>query len=166
MVRDVVSGHTGVVHQGFEVPRYTTDKLQSSSLIIADLVESLNGRVAAGQFIFGSNKVRPSVSQRFTRNQSLGIYLQAYNIQIDQMYLKPKVSVEYIILKQGKEIFRMKEDGSVNTVDLDGNGQQITLGRMFPLRDFEPGDYEIVAKITDEVAGQTIQPKAAFTIVK
>ncbi|MCS6886049.1 MAG: GWxTD domain-containing protein [Acidobacteriota bacterium] len=166
VVRDVVSGHTGVVHQGFEVPRYTTDKLQSSSLIIADLVESLNGRVAAGQFIFGSNKVRPSVSQRFTRNQSLGIYLQAYNIQIDQMYLKPKVSVEYIILKQGKEIFRMKEDGSVNTVDLDGNGQQITLGRMFPLRDFEPGDYEIVAKITDEVAGQTIQPKAAFTIVK
>src|SRR6185369_5022639 len=39
VVRDVVSGHTGVVHQGFEVPRYNSNKLQSSTLIIADLVE-------------------------------------------------------------------------------------------------------------------------------
>lgn len=166
VVRDVVSGHTGVVHQGFEVPRYSNDKLQSSSLVIADLVESLNGKVAAGQFIFGANKVRPSVSQRFKQNQPLGIYLQAYNIQIDQMQLKPKVDVEYVILKQGKEVFRMKEDGSVNTVDLDGDGQQITLGRMIPLKDLEPGDYEICARIKDEVSGQTIQPKASFTIIK
>lgn len=166
VVRDVVSGHMGVVHQGFEVPRYTSDKLQSSSLVVADLVESLNGKVAAGQFIFGANKVRPSVSQRFKQNQSLGIYLQAYNIQIDQMQLKPKVDVEYVILKQGKEVFRMKEDGSVNTVDLDGDGQQITLGRMIPLKDLEPGDYEVLATIKDEVSGQTIQPKASFTITK
>ena len=108
VVRDVVSGHTGIVHQGFEVPKYVSEKLQSSTLIIADLVESLNGKVAAGQFIFGSNKVRPNVSQHFKQSQSLGVYLQAYNVQIDQMYLKPKVNAEYIIAKSGKEVMRNK----------------------------------------------------------
>lgn len=166
VVRDVVSGHTGIVHQGFEVPKYNSEKLQSSTLVIADLVESLNGKVAAGQFIFGANKVRPNVSQRFKPEQSLGVYLQAYNVQIDQAQLKPKVNVEYIIMKQGKEIWRMKEDGKIPTVDLDGNGQQITLGRMIPLKGFEPGDYEIMARITDEVAQQTIEPKAFFTVIK
>src|SRR5207249_1919265 len=141
VVRDVVSGHTGIVHQGFEVPKYVSEKLQSSTLIIADLVESLNGKVAAGQFIFGSNKVRPNVSQHFKQSQSLGVYLQAYNVQIDQMYLKPKVNAEYIIAKSGKEVMRIKEDGKSPIVDLDGDGQQITLGRMIPLSNFEPGDY-------------------------
>ncbi|MEW6730726.1 MAG: GWxTD domain-containing protein, partial [Acidobacteriota bacterium] len=166
VVRDIVSGHTGIVHQGFEVPQYGSEKLQSSTLIIADQVESLKGQVAAGQFVFGANKVRPNVSQRFKQNQSLGIYVQAYNVQIDQASLKPSVTAEYIISKQGKEIARLKEDGKSPTVDLDGNGQQITLGRMFSLRDFEPGDYEVVTRITDHVSGQTIEPKGVFTVVK
>lgn len=166
VVRDVVSGHTGIVHQGFEVPKYNTEKLQSSTLIIADTVESLNGKVAAGQFIFGPNKVRPNVNQRFKQNQMLGVYLQAYNVQIDQAELRPKINAEYIISKGGKEIKRIKEDGQSKVVDLEGNGQQITLGRMIPIKDLEPGDYEIWAKVVDEVSGQTIQPKGSFTVIK
>ncbi|MEW6736997.1 MAG: GWxTD domain-containing protein, partial [Acidobacteriota bacterium] len=166
VVKDVVSGHTGIVHQGFEVPQYGSEKLQSSTLIIADQVESLKGQVAEGPFAFGTNKVRPNVSQRFKQNQSLGIYVQAYNVQIDQVSLKPIVTAEYIISKQGKEIIRLEEDGRSPTVDLDGNGEQITLGRMFSLRSFEPGDYEIFVRITDHISGQMIEPKGIFTIVK
>jgi GWxTD domain-containing protein len=171
VVKDVVSGHTGIVHEGFEVPKYSTDKLQSSTLVIADQVESLNGKIAAGQFIFGSNKVRPNVSQHFKQTQSLGVYLQAYNVQIDQAELRPKINAEYVITKQGKEILRIKEDGKSTdgkkvVTDLDGNGQQITLGHMFPLKNFEPGDYEVTCHITDQVSGQTIEPKATFTVIK
>jgi GWxTD domain-containing protein len=165
VVRDVVSGHTGVIHQGFEVPRYAGEKLQSSTLVVADLVESLNGKVAAGQFIFGPNKVRPSVNHRFRPEQQLGVYVQAYNVQIDQAQLRPNIDAEYIITKQGKEVMRIKEDGNSKVVDLEGNGQQITLGRMIPLKGLEPGDYEIVAQIKDGVSGQSVQPKGSFTIV-
>jgi len=166
VIRDIVSGHTGIVHQGFEVPRYNSEKLQSSTLVIADQIEPLKGKVAAGQFIFGSNKVRPNVSQRFTQSQSLGLYLQAYNLQIDQMELKPKVDVDYIVTKQGKEVIHLKEDGKSPTVDLDGSGQQITLGRLIPLKGLEPGDYEVVTRIKDQVSGQTIEPKSSFTVTK
>lgn len=165
VVQDITSGHTGIVHEGFEVPKYSNEKLQSSTLIVADQVESLNGKVAAGAFIFGPNKVRPKVSQQFKTDQSLGIYVQAYNVQIDQAVLRPKINAEYIITKSGKEVMRIKEDGKAKTVDLEGNGQQITLGRMIPLKGLEPGNYEIVAHITDEVSGQTVEPKGAFTII-
>lgn len=165
VVKDVVSGHTGILHEGFEVPKYSTEKLQSSTLVVADLVESLNGRVAAGQFIFGPNKVRPNVSQQFKQGQALGLYVQAYNVQIDQAELRPKIDAEYIIFKDGKEIKRIKEDGKVKTVDLDGNGQQITLGRMIPVSDLEPGNYEVKAWIKDEVSGQVIEPKGNFSII-
>ncbi len=164
VVKDVVSGHTGILHEGFEVPKYTSDKLQSSTLVVADLVESLNGRVAAGAFIFGPNKVRPNVSQEFKQGQPIGVYVQAYNVQIDQAELRPKITAEYIISKDGKEVRRIKEDGKVKTVDLDGNGQQITLGRMIPVTDLTPGSYEVKAWIKDEVSGQVVEPKGNFVI--
>jgi len=164
VVKDVVSGHTGIIHEGFEVPKYSSDKLQSSTLVVADIVESLNGRVAAGAFIFGPNKVRPNVSQEFKQGQPIGVYVQAYNVQIDQAELRPKITAEYIISKDGKEVRRVKEDGKVKTVDLDGNGQQITLGRMIPLNDLEPGTYEVTAWIKDEVSGQVVEPKGNFII--
>ncbi len=165
VVKDAVSGHTGILHEGFEVPKYSADKLQSSTLVVADTVESLNGRVAAGQFIFGPNKVRPNVSQQFKQGQPLGLYVQAYNVQIDQAELRPKIDAEYIISKDGKEVKRIKEDGKVKTVDLDGNGQQITLGRMISVSDLEPGNYEIKAWIKDQVSGQVIEPKGTFSII-
>lgn len=166
VVKDIVSGHTGIIHEGFEVPKYSAEKLQSSTLIVADMVESLNGRVAAGPFIFGANKIRPNVSQQFTVGQPVGIYVQAYNVQIDQAELRPKIVAEYIISKDGKEVKRIKEDGNAKTVDLDGNGQQITLGRMLPVNDLTPGTYEVKAWIKDEVSGQIIEPRGNFTVVE
>jgi GWxTD domain-containing protein len=165
-IKDAISGHTGIIHEGFEVPKYAADKLQTSTLVVADLVESLNGRVAAGAFIFGPNKVRPNVSQEFKQGQALGVYVQAYNVQIDQAELRPKITAEYIISKDGKEVKRFKEDGKVKTVDLDGNGQQITLGRMIPVNDLTPGTYEVKAWIKDEVSGQIVEPKSNFIIAE
>lgn len=164
VVRDITSGHTGVVHHGFEVPQYSQEKMITSSLIIADLLEPLRGRVAAGPFIVGSNKVRPNVSQVFKTNQNLGVYLQVYNVQIDQTTLQPAVDVEYVITKNGQEVLRLKEDGKNGISDLSGSGQQIILGRSIPLTSLEPGDYEVTVSITDRVGRQTLTPKTNFTV--
>ncbi|MBX7219599.1 MAG: GWxTD domain-containing protein [Blastocatellia bacterium] len=165
VVRDITSGHTGVVHHGFEVPVYNQDRMMTSSLIIADTIEPLKNRVAAGQFIIGSNKVRPNVSQVFKPYQNLGVYMQVYNVQIDQTTLQPAVDVEYVLTRKGKEVLRVKEDGKNGISDLTGYAQQVTLGRAFPLKDLEPGDYEITVVVTDRVARQTISPKTYFTLL-
>jgi GWxTD domain-containing protein len=163
VVRDVTSGRTGIVRQGFEVPRYAQESMATSSLIIADVIEPVV-KAGGSQFIIGANKVRPSVTQRFKQSQNLGLYMQVYNVQIDQTTLRPALDVEYVVMRGGKEVMRIKEDGQNGISDLSGYSQQIVLGRLISLKDFEPGTYEVMVAITDKVARKTLSPKTVFTV--
>lgn len=162
VIRDVNSGRTGVVHHGFQVPRYAEGQLSTSSLIVAERIEPLHGRLAAGPFVLGNLKVRPNVNGIFTRGDPVGIYMQIYNPGVDQTTLRPAVEVEYILLRDGREVLRLREDGQ--------NGltrfltQQITLARVIPTDQLPPGTYTIKVRITDRVTQQTIEPTATFTI--
>lgn len=162
--QDVNSGKRGVVHHSFIVPRYDPEQLSTSSIFIADRIEPLdNSRVTAGMFIIGRNKVVPKISQSFKPNQPLGVFLQIYNAKIDQTTLKPDITVEYIITKDGNEIKRIKEDGKNGISELDG--QQLVAGRMLPIEDLTPGNYKVVVKITDNVAQTSISPEADFKVI-
>lgn len=165
VVRDVVSGKTGVMKLGFVVPRYTEGELSTSSLILATKLEPLNGRMPTGQFVLGSMKVIPNASGIFKQDQTLGLYLQVYNVAIDQATLRPSVDIEYIVTQKDKQIMRIKEDGKSGLGQL--TSQQITLARLVPISDLKPGFYDLVVSITDHVAGKTTTtPKAPFQIVE
>jgi GWxTD domain-containing protein len=154
VVRDVNSGKTGVIKQGFVVPKFEEGKLATSTMILASKIEPLAGRLPSGQFVLGSLKVIPNAMGEFKQDQTMGIYLQVYNIAIDQATLRPSVDIEYVISQRDKEIARIKEDGknSLSTT----NSQQITLARMIPLKDFKPGHYDVQVIVKDNVAGQQV----------
>jgi len=162
IVRDVVSGATGVVHRGFTVPKYDPAKLSTSTLVLASKLESLNNQPAVGMFTIGVNKVIPNVSGIYRRGQPVGIYLQIYNAGIDQTTLRPAVNVEYALLKDGKEIGKELEDWK----GLGDSGQRLTLARLLDSSRLAPGDYEIAVRISDRVSGQTLAPAAKFSIVQ
>lgn len=154
VVRDVNSGKTGVIKQGFVVPTYEEGKLSTSTMILASRIEPLAGRLPSGQFVLGSLKVIPNATGEFKQDQSLGIYMQVYNVAIDQATLRPSTEIEYVITQRDKEVMRIKEDGknSLSTI----NTQQITLARTIPLKDFAPGHYDVQVIVKDNVAGQTV----------
>lgn len=154
VVRDVNSGKTGVIKQGFVVPTYEEGKLSTSTMILASRIEPLAGRLPSGQFVLGSLKVIPNATGEFKQDQSLGIYMQVYNVAIDQATLRPSTDIEYVITQRDKEVMRIKEDGknSLSTI----NTQQITLARTIPLKDFAPGHYDVQVIVKDNVAGQTV----------
>jgi GWxTD domain-containing protein len=154
VVRDVVSGKTGVVRQGFVVPRFNEGDLASSSLILATRLEPLSGRIPSGQFVLGSMKVIPNATGVYKQDQTMGVYMQVYNIAIDQASLRPSVAIEYVISQKDKEVARIKEDGKNGFSTL--NSQQITLARLIPLKDLKPGFYELSVIINDQVAGKTL----------
>ena len=154
VVRDVVSGKTGVIKQGFVVPKYPEGDLATSSLIMATRLEPLNGRMPTGQFILGSLKVIPNATGVFRQDQTMGVYMQVYNVSIDQATLRPSVDIEYIISQKEKEVTRIKEDGKGGLGSL--TSQQITLARLIPLKDLKPGFYDLSVAIKDQVAGKTI----------
>ncbi|MGH9841587.1 MAG: GWxTD domain-containing protein [Blastocatellia bacterium] len=154
VVRDVNSGKTGVIKQGFVVPKYEEGKLSTSTLILASKIEPLAGRLPSGQFVLGSLKVLPNATGEFKPDQTLGIYMQVYNVSVDQASLRPSVDIEYVISQNGKDVMRIKEDGKNGLSSI--NSQQITLARLVPLKTFKPGFYDVQVSIKDNVAGQTI----------
>ena len=160
-VRDTASGAMGVQHKGFVVPSYPADRLASSSIILAAKLESLKDTFAGGPFAIGPYKVVPNLSATYTRGQNVGIFLQVYNAGIDQTTLRAAVDVEYVLLRDDKELNRTKEDPQ----DINDSGQRLTLTEFIDTKSLAVGEYEIRVVITDHITRQTISPTAKFTVV-
>ena len=161
IVRDIASGATGVRHQGFEVPKYDPAKLSTSTLILASKLEGLGDQPAVGMFTIGNVKVIPNVSGSYHRGSQVGIYMQIYNAGIDQTTLRPSVDVDYVLMKDGKEIFKQAEDWRGHS----DSGQRLTLARLIDSRSLNPGDYVIDVRVRDRVSGQSLVQTAKFTIL-
>jgi GWxTD domain-containing protein len=163
VLKDLNSGNIGTMEMRLAVPRFEEETLAHSSLILADLIERVPAKnVGSGQFVLGDIKVRPVVDDVFTHDQRMGIYLQVYNLGINEQTQKPDAMVEYTIRKGDQTVFTFQE----TTADLQRYGQQITLEKVLPLGSFQPGDYTLDIKVTDRVRNLTLAPSAKFHIEK
>jgi len=164
VAKDLVAGTQTTYQQSLVVPRLDPDKLTTSSLIIADLLEGVPRRsIGTGQFVIGDTKVRPRLDATFNRGEKMGIYVKAYNFAPDEATRKPSGTVEYTVSKNGtnENIFDYTED--VSEIP-NASTQQVTIEELLPLKTLEPGKYTIKLKITDKVRNQVVTPTAQFTI--
>lgn len=164
VIKDVESGAVGVVNTALRVPRYENEQLASSTLILADQIERVPSKqVGLGQFVLGASKVRPRLDLTFTNEDRLGIFLQVYNLGINEETNKPNADIEYIIRRGGKDgeaVLRLTE----NSADIEFAGEQMTLEKLLAINDLAPGKYKLEVQITDHVNKQTITPAAEFTV--
>src|SRR5208337_3176074 len=110
VIKDTQSGHVGILGTALRVPHFAEDKLDASSLVLADQIEPVASRqIGTGQFVLDSYKVRPSLSREFSGSDKLGIYLQLYNLKLDEASHKTKVSVAYRITKDQQEVWHSVE---------------------------------------------------------
>jgi GWxTD domain-containing protein len=161
VVRDVKSGNRGIRNLGFTVPRYDEKKLSTSSLILATRLRSTNENDIGQMFVIGNAKVIPNLSGNYRAGQEVGVYLQVYNAGIDQTTLRPAVDVDYVLFKDGKEVFRQKEDWE----GLSDSGQRLTLAKLLPTTLLPLGNYEIKVQIRDLVGGQMVENKGKFSVL-
>jgi len=161
VLKDINSGNVGTVSQRLQVPRFPDDKLQLSSLILADLVENLPpSQIGSGSFILGSNKVRPNVNDDFRHDKNLNLWFQVYNLKLDEETKKPSATVETLITKSGREVKRDVEQAS----ELSNAAAQMTLSKSLSLKDFEPGEYSVQIKVTDNLTKDVIASAEKFTV--
>ena len=160
VVRDIQTGNAGVRKVGFVVPKFPTDSLSASSIILAAKLENIEAGAPITPFVIGTTKVIPNLSGVYRRGQLIGIYVQVYNAAIDQTTLRPAADAEYVLLKNGKELGKQIEDWR----QINDAGQRLTLTHLIDSRNLEPGKYEIQIRIRDHVSGQTITPEASFTV--
>jgi len=162
VLKDDLNGHMGSEELGIVVPSYAEDKgLMYSSLILADQITPLpTSQVGTGMFVIGGTKVRPSVNNTFTRDQRLGIYMQVYNLGVDDKTHKPSLDVRYEVAKDGKSLLDQPEDA----VNLTKASQQFTVVKTMGLRGLAPGKYTVQIKITDNIKKQSVSPTATFEV--
>jgi GWxTD domain-containing protein len=161
VLKDDLNGHMGTEELGIVVPSFSEDKLTYSSLILADRIyPSATNQVGFGPFWIGGTMVHPNFKNTFTRDQRLGIYMQVYNLGIDDKTHKPSLDVTCKVEKDGK----LLPDRPVDNADLRNASQQFTVIRSMGLRGLTPGKYTVQIKVTDNIKKQTVSPSATFEV--
>jgi GWxTD domain-containing protein len=162
--KDIVGGNMTTYPMALNVPHYDDEKLASSSLILADLIEKVPTKsIGAGQFVIGDTKVRPRLNDTFDRNEKLGIYTQFYNFGPDEKTNKPNGSIQYEIVKSGVE--KPVLDYTEQLSQIPGaSAQQVTVEKLLPLMTLEPGQYTLKMKVVDKNRDQVLTPTANFTV--
>jgi len=169
VVKDVNGDRTGTWSKGVVVPDFADDKLEASSLIVADQMEPVAAKnVGTGSFVIGAMKVRPRVPPSdgkpvsFKRGQKLNFWMQVYNLGLDDKTHKPSATVEYDVVNAAtnKPVIH-----SVESTDQMGNiGDQVTLQKTLAAANLEPGTYRIQIKVNDNISKQTVDPTATFAV--
>jgi len=163
VLKDVNSGNVGVVNTRLGVPRYEDEKLSSSSLILADQIQRVSSHdIGLGQFVLGDIKVRPKMDSTFATNERLGIFLQVYNLKVDDKTHKADAEVEYRVVKEKdpNPVLKLKETGD----QLTQRGEELTLEKALALNALPPGKYKLEIQVTDNLSKETITPTADFTV--
>lgn len=152
------------------VPAYKDSQLSSSSIILADSIEKVPAKnVGTGEFILGDTKVDPVMGgigspAQFKQNQSLGIWLQIYNLQTDKITHKPSATIKYVI-----EDLATLKDVLVHTetsADMSNAADQLTIEKTLPLASLPPSTYRLTISVTDDLGHQTISPQTNFIILQ
>jgi GWxTD domain-containing protein len=161
VIKDVDSGNVGAVNTRLAVPRYEDEKLEASTLILADQIEHVPAKqIGTGQFVLGSSKVRPRLDADFTTADKLGIYLQIYNLKGDEKTHKSNASFVYTVKKGDQQVMQFKE----TSADMKQTGDQVTIERLLPLATLTPGKYTLEVNATDLLSNATISRSAEFSV--
>jgi GWxTD domain-containing protein len=161
VVRDIETGATGVQRVGFTVPKYDSKQLNTSTLVLASKLENIDPRDSS-MFAIGQTKVVPNLSRNYRQGQPVGLYMQVYNVGTDQTTLRPSVDVQYVLMKDGKEVGKTTEDWQ----GLADYGQRLTLARLIDTRNLAAGEYTIEVRIRDRVSNQSLSKNDRFTVTQ
>lgn len=169
VVKDMNGDRVGVFGKSLNVREFDEEKLASSSLILADVMESVpRPKLGSGNFVIGDTKVRPRVEgsdgtpAKFKRGERLNLWMQVYNLGLDPTSKHSAATMEYSIVNQqtGKSVL----DETESTGKLANPGEQITIEKGLELASLAKGEYRVTVKVTDGVSKQVIEPSARFVV--
>jgi GWxTD domain-containing protein len=163
VLKDVNSNNVGVVNTRIAVPRFPDDQLAASTLILADQMQRVSIKdIGLGQFVLGDIKVRPKMDGVFTTRDNMGVFLQVYNLKVDDKTHKADASVQFRVLKEKANDPVLKFD--LASDKLPQHGEELTLENVLTLGSLDPGKYNLVVQVTDNLSKQSIEKSSQFTV--
>ncbi len=164
VVKDTVSGKLGTLERGIVVPGDSSTGISMSDIILADRIfPASQGEFISDPFVLGTVKVYPSSSNKFSRGQPLGFYVEIYNAPVDSQTLDPAVKVDLRLSRQGKEIetpFKNLES------KLHAYGDRYFMSSLMNTDPLEPGNYMLTVVVRDKNSGTVISRSVTFTLLE
>jgi GWxTD domain-containing protein len=161
--------HVGIYGRGIEVPTYHDEKLGMSSLILADVMNTVSSReIGNGNFILGNTFIRPRVSTnpstpvKFNRKQSLNFWMQVYNLQINEQTKSNQATVTYLITDTTTGTVMLEKQ--IESKDLGAHSDELTVAKSLPMAGMQPGNYKVTIKVNDAISKQEVAKSASFVV--
>jgi GWxTD domain-containing protein len=168
VVKDLHSDRIGTWRHSLEVPSFE-DELSTSSVILADKMERPPTKdMGHGPFVIGDMLVRPRVprsmskSAVFRRGEKLNVWMQIYNLAVNEKDGKSDASIEFDVIQEGTKKTVLHGTQSADKVR-PGTGQ-LTLENTFSTSELGPGIYRLRFHVRDQIAKQGVEPEAMFAI--
>ncbi len=159
------------------VPNLWTEQLETSTVLVADMVEPLAAPLSPEEqiqhpYTLGTTRITPKFDRRFGKQADLNLLMLVYNPRLTSGM--PNVTVEYNFHSQtdsGEEFFNKTNPQEFNAQTLPPGfsveaGHQIVAGQSVPLSLFPAGEYRLEIKITDNEAGTDLIRDVMFTVLE
>ena len=161
--------HVGIYGRSLEVPTYHDEKLGTSSLILADQMNTVSSReIGSGNFVIGNTHICPRVSPNaatpvsFKRSQQLNFWMQVYNLGIDEATKSNQATVTYQITDTATDTVVFEKQ--LESKDLGAHSDQLTVEKTLPMAGLQPGKYKVTIKVNDTISKQEIAQSAPFVV--
>ena len=159
ILHDANSEKVGVKSVGIILPKVSEEELTISSVVLADRIDLQEEVTQASPY--GPAKVFPNVSRVFEPNQTLLLFYQLSNFQID-----PSSRSGYLIAVA--EIRQHSEKVSGERMKIDNtnaeNRDRLHMLHSFDLAGLDPGHYEVYLQIQDQISEQQLERRIPFQI--
>lgn len=161
ILHDANSEKVGTKSVGIILPKVSEEELTLSSIVLADRIDLVEEAVQASPY--GPAKVFPNVARVFNSDQTLLLFYQLSNFQIDPSSRSGfLVSMAKIVLDAEEKVTgeQLKIDNT-NAENLD----RVHLVHRFDLAGFEPGRYQLHLQIEDQISQQQLERDIPFQII-
>ncbi len=172
-VTDIPGNTTGSYTEELSVPDYNGDSLTLSSIVPATKIEEVKQDPALDPaldptpeeklvpFQLSGSTVVPCVNGRFSPRAELFVYFQGYGAAIDPASGKPKLNVDYLILRKQKS-------GKWKPIGRMPQPNQTELAHVYdlPLSQLPKGkaDYKVTVTVEDKLGGKKAKGETFFSV--
>jgi VWFA-related protein len=151
VVKDLNSGKVGTVVHEFEVPK--AGALRVSTPVMSNTLEKAED---------GSRRPVLQVQRAFATDSTLYCQYSVYGAAKEETgSLMPRVTAGYEIRRTDGAVFKRSAPTPINPTSV---GALLRLNGI-ALRGAQPGEYELVLTVKDELAGQSVEVREPFEIV-
>jgi len=145
-----------------------------SSLVLASQREPVSAAIGVADrraarrqgnhpLVRDGEKLVPSVTRVFRRDQTLYVYLEVYDPGVVPESRKPSVAATVGFYIGNRKVF---ESSAIRSSDwLDGRGKTVPLQLQLSLKDLPVGNYTTQVNIIDEAGRKFVFPRASLAIL-